>query len=168
MAVNTHRTPSPNLLSLFWSNVTLCARSVFTQLWNCREKFFFEPGNCDLMTNEGLPHCETWIVAASNLPGKHTGHFSLHYNNCFVQVFSFLKQHATCHILLGSHLTAQFHPIRVIIGMAIKTHRTLSPDFFSLGMVQCALGVYITLKQPVNIFVNLRTGAGRVISIFPL
>ena len=46
------------------------------------------------MSNEVLSHCEVWIVAASNLPRKHTGHFSLHYNNSFVQVFGFLE--ATC------------------------------------------------------------------------
>ena len=53
----------------------VCPRSVFTYLWNCWETWFCEPRNWGL--NEKAVHstCETWIVAASNLPQKHSGSF---------------------------------------------------------------------------------------------
>jgi len=54
-----------------FTDCTLCPRNEFTQLWNCRETCFCEPGIgvwCHF-------HCETCIVAASNLPKKHTGSF---------------------------------------------------------------------------------------------
>lgn len=52
---------------------------------------------------------------------------------------------------LGSHLTVQFHLFRVIIGMAVNTHRTLSPDIFCYGIIQCVLGVSLhNFEKPGN------------------
>ena len=98
-------------------------------------------------------HCESWIVPASNLPKKHTGwFFSLLQQllwSCFFFFFLIFenkqKKQSACHFLLGSHLTVQFHLIREMTGMELKTQRTLSPNCFSHVMVQCVLKVFIHL-----------------------
>ena len=53
---------------------------------------------------------------------------------------SFMKETGCLSLHVGSHLTVQFHLIRVTTGMAVK-HRTLSPDLFSHAMVQYVLGL---------------------------
>jgi len=51
------------------------------------------------------------------------------------------KQQVVCYFLLKSHLTVQFHLIRVNTNMVVQTHRTLFADTFSHEMVQCVLVV---------------------------
>lgn len=62
--------------------------------------------------------------------------------------------------LLACHLIVYFHLIRVPTGMAVKTHRTLYPDFFSHKIVQCAPGVSLHSSKTAvkNVFVNLGIG----------
>ena len=58
---------------LFAWNGTLCPRSIFTELWNCRESWFYEPRNWGLLWKEVFSTSE--IFADLHLPGKHTGSF---------------------------------------------------------------------------------------------
>ena len=64
-------------------------------------------------------------------------HFSLHYNNSFGLVFYFLKETGCLPLLPGTSSDRTDSLIRVTTGMAVNTHRTLSPDLFSHGMVHC-------------------------------
>ena len=79
-------------------------------------------------------------------------HFSLLYNNNFFKYLSFLKQ-PTCHFLTESLPIVQFRLIRVTTGMAVNTHGTLSPNFFSYGIEQCVLRASLhsseTARKPV-------------------
>ena len=72
--------------------------------------------------------------------------------------------------MLESHLTLQFHLIRIITGNVVNIHKIHSPDIFSHIMAQCALGVILnSLILQVNMFLEtweLRAGGNN--SIFLL
>lgn len=53
--------------TLFSCNDAVCPRIVFTQLWNCREICFCEPGYWGLIAKKGFSSHEGWIVTASKL-----------------------------------------------------------------------------------------------------
>ena len=91
------------------------------------------------------PH-ESWIdIATKKLHVKHPALlFSSSQQELWSSICVFWKKLASCHFFLGSHLTVQFHLVRVTTDMAIDTHKTLSLDLFSHGMVQCVLGVFYT------------------------
>ena len=152
---------------LFWWNTILYHRSVFTQLWNCREICFLQPGNWGPKAKEVLSHCKTWIVAS--LPGKHTG---LLFPSLQQQIWSifwiFWIQQTAWHFFQGSHLTVQFYLIRVRI-IIVHTQRTVSPNIFSQGMVHCVLGVSLHSSETAgkHVFVNLGIGAWWKKKYFP-
>ena len=85
--------------------------------------------------------CESWIVAALNLPEKYSGSFFSLLQQFWSIIWVVWNKQAACHLLLESHLVVQFHLIRVTTGMAVNTLRTLFLDIFSHGMVQYFLGV---------------------------
>ena len=85
--------------------------------------------------------CESWIVAALNLPEKYSGSFFSLLQQFWSIIWVVWNKQAACHLLLESHLIVQFHLIRVTTGMAVNTLRTLFLDIFSHGMVQYFLGV---------------------------
>ena len=85
--------------------------------------------------------CESWIVAALNLPEKYSGSFFSLLQQFWSIIWVVRNKQAACHLLLESHLIVQFHLIRVTTGMAVNTLRTLCLDIFSHGMVQYFLGV---------------------------
>ena len=74
-------------------------------------------------------------------------HFLFIITGLFVITWFFWNKKDAISFFLGSHLTVQFHLFRVIIGMAVNTHRTLSPDIFCYGIIQCVLGVSYTLLR---------------------
>ena len=140
MAVNTHRT----FFSLwpFFHGLVQWVLQVFTQLWNCRETYFFEPGIWGMISKAVFSTCESRIVATSHLQEKYAGwFFSSLQQQFWSSIWVLLKKQASCHFLLRSHLRVQFQLIRVTIGMVVSTHRILSPDLFSHGILQCILGV---------------------------
>ena len=113
-----------------------------------------------------ISRCETWIVGASYLPGKHTGSLQQILSSIWV----FWKQQTAWHFLLESHLKVQFYLIRVTSGMWVNTHRTLYPAIFSHQMVHCVPVVSIHHSENVqNIFLwTWELGPNGKISIFPL
>ena len=60
---------------LFSWNGIVCPRCVFTQFWNFRETWFYEPGNWVLMARTICSPSKIWIVAALHFPEKHTGSY---------------------------------------------------------------------------------------------
>ena len=137
MTFNTHRTLSPDLFShgmvhsvlgLSIHSSETVGKQVFVNLriWAWWQSEYFPPVN----------------VGASNLPEKHTGPFFSSFQQQFwSNIWVLVKKQSSCHFLLRSHLRVQFQLIRVTTGMALSTHRTLSPDLFSQGILQYILGV---------------------------
>ena len=126
---------------LSWNGM-VCSRNVFTKPWNYMETCF-----CDMEVGfwcqRLFSQCETWIVAASNLPEKVSGSFVFQTNNRFGQVFEFSERNMLpATLLLVNHLTVCFHLIRAATGMA-HTLTEHFPDFFSHGMEHCVLGVLL-------------------------
>lgn len=71
MTVSTHRT----LFSVLFSHgMVHCVLRFFIQLGDCMEICFYEPEIWGLIA-EALFSLWMWVVAASNLPEKHTGSF---------------------------------------------------------------------------------------------
>ena len=64
-----------------------------------------------------------------------------------VKYLSSLKEAGCLPLLVGNHLTVEFHQIKVTTGMAVNTHRTLSPNLFSHGMVQCVQDVSLCSSE---------------------
>ena len=60
-------------------------------------------------------------------------------------------------LLKGIQLTVQFHLFRVTLGMEVKSQRTLSPNLFTYGMVQCGLETTLHSCKTAgkHVFVNL-------------
>lgn len=113
----------------------------------------------DSNVKDFFSQCETWIVAASNLPEKsHSFILSLsQINNSFGQVFEFSERNMLpATLLLGNFLTVHFHLIRAATGMVL-TLAEHSSDFFSHGTEHCVLGVLFTSSETAgrNDFVNL-------------
>ena len=78
-------------------------------------------------------------------------HFLFIITGLFVITWFFWNKKDAISFFLGSHLTVQFHLFRVIIGVAVNTHRTLSPDIFCYGIIQCVLGVSLhNFEKPGN------------------
>ena len=82
--------------TIFWPlfswNCTVCSRSVFIQLWNCTKTCFCEPGIWGLIGKEVPFWSKSWIVAASNLPEKHTcSIFFFITTRTLVMILNFLK-----------------------------------------------------------------------------
>ena len=112
MAVNTQRT----FFSLwpFFHGIVKCVLQVFTQLWNCRETCFFEPGIWGMISKAVFSTCESRIVAASHLQEKYAGwFFSSLQQQFWSSIWVLLKKQASCHFLLRSHLRVPFQLIRV-------------------------------------------------------
>lgn len=132
--------------TIFWPlfswNCTVCSRSVFIQLWNCTKTCFCEPGIWGLIGKEVPFWSKSWIVAASNLPEKHTCSifFSLQ-QELWLWFWIFWNEMDASDFLLRSHLRVLLHLIRVTRSMAVSPHRTLSLDLFSQVMAQYFLGL---------------------------
>lgn len=62
-----------------------------------------------------------------------------------------------CLPLLKGILTVQFHLFRVTLGMEVKSQRTLFPELFYYGMVQCGLEttLYSCITAGKHVFVHL-------------
>ena len=87
---------------------------------------YLEGGNKGIMEKSVYSSCESWIVAASNQPQKHTGwYFCLLWQQLLSLIWVFWNEHIAGHFLLGSHHPVQFHWIRIATGMGVNTHRTL-------------------------------------------
>ena len=105
--------------------------------------------------------CESWIVAALNLPEKYSGLvFSLLQQQFWSIIWVVWNKQAACHLLLESHLTVQSYLIKVTTSMAVSTLRTLSLDMFSHGMVQDFLGVSLQSSKNVGQHVLMNLGIG--------
>ena len=116
----------------------------------CRETCFCELGTLALKAKRYFSTVRAEQFQPQTCPKNTLVDFSLYYNNYFGHFFFLIfenkqKTNLLCHFLLGSHLTVQFHLIREVTGMELKTQRTLSPDCFSPVMVQCVLKVFIHL-----------------------
>ena len=74
-----------------------------------------------------------------------------------VKLLNILKATGCLPLLLRSHLTVQFHLIRVTTHMAINSQRILSPDIFYHAMIHCFLGVLLHNSETARkyAFVNL-------------
>ena len=127
---------------LFSWNGMVCSRNVFTKPWNYMETCF-----CDMKVwfwcQRLFSQCETWIVAASNLPGKLWFIYLSNKQQLWSSIWVFWKKHAACHSLAWkpSDSTVSLNQGSNRYGTHI--HRTLFPDFFSHGMEHCVLGVLL-------------------------
>ena len=163
MAVSTHRTLSPDLFS---DGMSHCVLVVSSHSSEAAGKHVFVNLGIGSDAKRSISRCETWIVGASYLPGKHTGSLQQFLSSIWV----FWKQQTAWHFLLESHLKVQFYLIRVTSGMLVNTHRTLYPAIFSHQMVHCVPVVSIHHSENVqNIFLwTWELGPNGKISIFPL
>ena len=81
---------SQNILPwyLFSWNGTVCPKSVFTQLWDCRDMCFVNLTIGAWWQNQYFAPVKNWKDTASNLPEKHPHSFFSLLNN-FGKVFEF-------------------------------------------------------------------------------
>ena len=167
MAVNTHKTFSPNPSSL--GIVQWRYSGVLTKFWKCRETCFCEPRHWGLMAKEVFSNCESSKAVASNLPEKHTGSFLSLYNKRCSQDSNFHKETNCLPLLLENHLIVQIHLIKLTTDMVDNTHRTLSPDLFSHGIAYCVLVESLHSSQipRENVLVKRGIGSWWQIIIFP-
>ena len=70
------------------------------------------------------------MVGDSNLCEKHSGTLLFITTTTLLKHLSFLKETATCPLLVESQLTVQFHLV-MVTNMAVNTHRTLPCPLFS-------------------------------------
>ena len=147
-------------LDLFSWNGTMFPRSLFAQLWNCRETCFWEPGNWHLMEKEVFSHCKSWRLAALSLPKNQIGSFFV-FITSLAKFLSFMKSTGSLAILAGKSSDSTFTPNQGNTGMATNTHRAFSPDIVSQGIVQCVLILSIHNSKTARkyAFVNLVVGA---------
>lgn len=128
MAVNTHGTLSPHTFS-HW--MVQSVPGVFRKLWKCPQTCFCEPSNLSLLAIEVFffPIVKTAVsIGKKNI----LAHFYLLYSYNFLNAFESCGKTGCYPLLLISHLTVQFHLIRVTTDMAVNAHRTFSPDIFFL------------------------------------
>ena len=140
MTVETHTALSPDLF-FFFMKLYSVSKVSFLKALNMQRNLFCVPGNWDLMVKIIFSHCKSWVLQW-HLPEKLTASF-LHslQQQLSPSICVFWKYQAVCRFLLRSHLTVQFHLIRVTTGMEVNTQRTLSSDLFSHEMVHCILGM---------------------------
>ena len=156
-------------LDLYSWNGTTFPRSLFAQLWSCRKTCFHEPGNWHLMGKDVFSHCKSWRLAALSLPKNQTGSFFFFITTSLAKLLSFLKSTGSLTIFAGKSSDSTFTPNQGNTGMAINTHRALSPDIFFHGIVQCVLIVSIHNSETARTysFVNLVVGASCQKKYFP-
>ena len=117
MAVNSHRTLS---LDLFYHGMAWCVLGMSLQSPETIWKHVSVTWKLDSNVKDLFSQCETWIVAASNLPEKVSGSFISQINNSFGQVFEFSERNMLpATLLLGNLLTVHFHLIRAATGMVL-------------------------------------------------
>ena len=138
-------------------NGAACLRCVFTQLWNSQETCFCEPGNWALMVKPIVYLFGSWIIAASNQTKPWGFIFLFITTTALAKFLVFWMQQVACHFLLGSHLIVQLHLIRV---KKVVVVRTLSPNIFSHGMVQCVQGVSLHRSETAGKHIGLNLGIG--------
>ena len=159
MAVNTLKKTHP--WPLFSWNGTLCPRSFFTRLWNYRDTCFCEHGKwAEMAKTVYAPRRPPGKMDSCSLqPARKTPwhFFSLHDNN-FGQIFE-LSETCCLLLLVGSHLTVQFHLIGYKNYGSQHSQNHLPWPLFSWNGTVCPRCIY---TQHWNCreasFVNLGTG----------
>ena len=143
MAVNTHRTLSQLLFS---RHGMVDPRSVFIPLWDCMETSLWTGElRPDLKAVLSLWKLDNCLLKPSRKTLWHFIFFCI-TTTTMVKYLSSLKEAGCSPLLVGSHLTVKFHQIKVTTGMAVNTHRTLSPNlFFSWNGTVCPRCVFIQL-----------------------
>lgn len=89
--------------------------------------------------------------------------FSLHCKNSSGQVLSFLKATSSTICLAcftGKSSDIQFHIIRETTGVVNKIHKTLSPDIYFHGMIQCIIRVSLYSSETAEKYDFLNLGMG--------
>ena len=155
MAVKTHRTLGSDTFS---HGRVQCVLAVsFTLLKNCRESCLCELGNGSLMAKAIFSPAKAGELQPETFKKDTLVHFLLISPTALVKHQSFLKENAAFHFLLGSHLILLLHLIRVTTGMTFNTHRTISPDLLSHGMVHSVMGLSLHSSETAgkHVFVNL-------------
>ena len=107
----------------------MCLYTALKSRYTC----YCESANWDLMAKYiyiFLFPCESWMVGDLNLWEKHSGSLLFITTVTLVKHLSFLKETATCPLLVESQLTVQFHLI-MVTDMAVNMHRTLPCPLFS-------------------------------------
>ena len=99
----------------------------------------------------------SWIIAASNQTKPWWFIFLFITTAALVKFLIFWTQQVASHFLLGSHLTVQFHLIRV---KNVVVVRTFSPNIFSHGMVQCVQWVSLHGSGIAGKHIVLKLGIG--------
>ena len=90
MAVNTHRTHSPDLFS---HGMVQCAlKSSLHDLSETAEKLVLRTWELGLDGKNSTFTCESWIAAVSNFLENTLVHFPLHFNNSFGEIIEFLER----------------------------------------------------------------------------
>lgn len=69
------------------------------------------------------------------------------YSKNLVKILSFLKETGCLPQLAGKTSDSTVSPIREIIGMAVNTYKTLSPDIFAHEKMLCVLDVSFMLLE---------------------
>lgn len=90
-------------------------------------------------------------------------YFSLHCKNSSGQVLSFLKATSSTICLAcftGKSSDIQFHIIRETTGVVNKIHKTLSPDIYFHGMIQCVIGMSLYSSETAGKYDFLNLGMG--------
>ena len=90
MAVNTHRTHSPDLFS---HGMVQCAlKSSLHDLSETAEKLVLRTWELGLDGKNSTFTCESWIAAVSNFLENTLVHCPLHFNNSFGEIIEFLER----------------------------------------------------------------------------
>lgn len=166
MAVNTHRTLFLELFFMQWCR--RCSRTVFTQLWNCRDTLFFwtwELGPNG--TSNNFPWCKLDICSLQ-ICQKNTLVLSPQYNKNFGLVLCFLKETDFLPLLArkSSENLISSNPAKNSYGRQKSQNLLPWPLSFNMETVYCVLGVYLHSSETAGIlffFFLVRRGWGLMV-----
>ena len=116
--------------------------------------------NLAFMVKAILSTFRNWIIAVSNLPEKLKCFTFLLITKTVLVRFLVLESTGCLPLLAGKSPDSNVSPISVMTGMAVNIQRTLFPDLFSYGMVQCFLWVSLHSSETAGEHVSVNLGIG--------